>query len=297
MIAKPEEWRKVYTSVETDLGSQYEALLSRAEVARRTVERDERLVDARGAPETVRRSLALVGTGLAPGEHDLGDQLSLDRLDRDCLRARPLSYAYHKGFHAALDARPANPGRPGDAVSSLRERLSRNGRPHPVDSDLAPVKLGICALLADRKGGGIRILETLRAKHLSLYPDTRHASFSGGVDIQDLRDGDPSLSGLIARAAVRECREELGVAIAVESVTVLGLWREMERCTLQSFAVAEIEDLDALRFVPDPRELQSFRIRRLDERCDAAAPDKPKSAELDFLERHIAATGFFAPER
>jgi len=285
MSAHAPLWRTVYTATETQFDNQYVPLLTGPQTEKKLVNFVDELVDINSTTQRIRLLLDFAKSGFTNAEHDLLDQLSIDQLEQDAVRIRPLSYEFHKNFHAALDQRSVMKAGVTEKFKTLREELSEHGRPHQLNSDIAPSKLGVCALLMDWKDGKPRFVETVRAKNLAIFPDTRHASFSGGVERQDLTNESQTLSDLIARAAVRECKEEIGIDVPTSCVTVLGAWREMERCSVQTFAIAEVSDLEAVEFSLDPKELQSCRIRPLAEGLLKNPFGRAKSAELEFLEK------------
>ncbi|MEO0912557.1 MAG: hypothetical protein AAFY59_06145 [Pseudomonadota bacterium] len=285
MSSERPEWERLY-KLPPDPLSQYQPLVEESWLKGIETQFDGTLVNS--VPGAIGLLVDAGAVGVTVG-HDGQTHISIDRITNNSARLRPLSYLHHTRCFRALDRMQVLAGR-GDAQrNTLRSRLTEFGLPHAPDSDLFPTKLGISCLIAEGTPRDIRrILTTMRSKDMSLYAGMRHTSFSGGADTAEAEPAGQTLNDVLARAAGRECEEELALSFPPEKIRILGVWRDLERLSAQAFGILYVDDLDAL--APQTGgELTSFRkeppqrgfLRRL-------SGSSNESPELRFMRRLIA---------
>jgi 8-oxo-dGTP pyrophosphatase MutT (NUDIX family) len=267
-------------------------MLDARDLSRFRVVYDDNPVDEASAPDKIRFLLDLARIDVSAITVDPVNQISLDRIGSETVRLRPLSYRYHVRFYRALDVentiKMGMSRDDGDAQQrpfrTLREHLAQQGCPHEPDSDVAPCKLGIsCLIVEGSRSEPTRILTTVRGKHMVYYPGARHGSFSGGVELEDIDLDDATLLETLRRAAVRECLEELNVRLSPEDVDVIGLWRDLERCSAQGFAFVFVDSLDSME-ITRSSEVASFLVEPLRKGWWQRLRDDARTTpELEFL--------------
>lgn len=292
MNDKAAPWAEVYPNIQGQGGSQYVPLLWAHDLPKLRPDFVDEVVDERSTPDKLRMMLDMARADVSAITYDRADQISLDRIGRDAVRLRPLSYTHHVRFYKSLDVRNTLQAGVTQGFRTLRQTLAKEGRPHEPDSDVAPCKLGMsCLIVEGEVKAPRRIMTTMRSPEMIYYPGAKHASFSGGVEIQDIAPGDLSLDVILARTAVRECREELALEFDSGDVEVLGVWRDLERCSAQAFAFITVDDLDALA-IDKNAELTEYAFEGLEpgfwERILGGAARTP---ELDFLLMLLKARG------
>ncbi|MEW7007390.1 hypothetical protein [Lentilitoribacter sp. EG35] len=264
-------WVLAYPNLTEIESGQYHLMLNASTVNNIQISCDDTLVDTKSTPDKYCFMLDLANVDTSSILYDDHDQISIDQITSNTARLRPLSYRHHVRFYKSLDVQNTvkmgmsaeNNNISERNLDTLRNQLSKAGLPHEPNSDIAPCKFGIsCLILEKNEEMNTRALITIRSKKMTYYPNTRHSSFSGGVEIQDIQNNDLSLSGVLKNAASRECKEELGLDIDNNQINILGIWRDLERCSAQAFAYIFVEELDQLT-IQINREVASFRYEKI----------------------------------
>lgn len=253
-------WRTVYPGISGNGRNQFVPLGSARDLASTTAVLVDTPVDRASAPDMVKLMLDMARVSFPATLVDGNNAMSIDQIGNGSARLRPLSYRYYYEFYKGLDARNTLRAGVHANLRTLREMLAVDGAPGEPNSDMAPCKLGVSCLIVEGKHGGIRrMLTTTRSMDNVYYPGAKDSSFSGGVEIEDVAGGRGNLAEIIKVAASRECQEELGVALPRRSIDIVGLWRDLERCSAQAFGIVFVDDLSAVRVKPSS-ELTAFRI-------------------------------------
>lgn len=278
----PPAWAAAYPKEKVP-ALRYRPLLSAEQVvATKYVFEDKLVADTADNIATTLIELASINMD---GIRDGHDHLSLDRIEPGRVRLRPLSYAYHTEFYRALDVTTNVANRP---AKTLRTHLAQGGVVPPPNSDIAPCKLGIsCLIIEKHDKDNYRGLRTRRPANAAWYPNATHNSFSGGVELRDLDESSGSLCQIIQKAAARECKEELRLDFPIEKISVLGIWRDMERCSAQAFGYVLVDKIADL-FIQKTEEVKEHWTSRFGHRgiMDRLFR-RIHSPELQFLEAEV----------